>query len=98
MKAWRDAIGVLELHPHLHVSGYDSLTVQPAEGKSTPEFVAALEQLGFEIHRSETRISADLWFGNYAVKLGASAAIEPPAPEVVEALPEAAEVPAEVEA
>jgi hypothetical protein len=79
--AWRDALNVIELHPELHLSGYDSLSVHQADGEVTPEFVASLEQHGFTIRRTETRISAEMWFGDYAVKLRASANIEPPAVE-----------------
>jgi hypothetical protein len=76
--AWRDALNVIELHPELNLSGYDSLTVHQADGDATPEFVASLEQHGFTVRRTETRISAEMWFGNYAVKLYAWAKIEQP--------------------
>lgn len=82
LTAWHDALALLELHPELTVSGYDSLSVDPTDGgEPTPEFVAALEQHGFKISRTEVRICADMWFGDYAVKLYVSAKIEPPAAE-----------------
>lgn len=78
LTAWHDALALLELHTELTVGGYDTLSVDPAHGEPTPEFVAALEQHGFKITRTDTRISADMWFGDYDVKLYASAKLEEP--------------------
>lgn len=87
--AWRDALAMIELHPELNTSGYDSLSLYPADSQErTPEFVAALEQHGFTIRRTDTRISAEMWFGDYAVKLHAWAEIEQPP---VDGEPQAAE-------
>ena len=87
--AWRDALAVVELHPGLNTSGYDSLSLYPADSQErTPEFVAALEKHGFTIRRTDTRISAEMWFGEYTVKLHAYAEIQQPP---VENEPEPAE-------
>lgn len=89
LKAWREALDVIALHPELSVSGYDSLSLYPADGEdgATPEFVAALEQHGFKVARTETRIAAEMWFGDYTVRLTSSAKIEQP-PVAAEPAPE----------
>lgn len=92
LAGWHDALGFIELHPDLSISGYDSLSLHPLEGgEATPEFVAALEQYGFTISRTDSRIRAELWFGDYAVQLQAWAKVEePPAENDTEPSPEPA--------
>lgn len=81
LRAWREMLDFLEAHPEIGISAYESLTITQLDGKpATPEYLDSLKDAGIHVKRSEKYATAELWFGNYDVKLGASAKL--PEPEI----------------
>lgn len=88
IQAWRELLDFIEQHPEITMESYESFTICPADGsETTVEWIESLKNIGLDVTRGKTSISAELSFGDIErARIRTWAKVPEPEPEPVDAV------------